>query len=126
MDVTIFDEHPGREAEAFATRRFERPRITVRELIAARVELEIESNDDRGMFAGAGSDPLADRLNGPAEPHDGVGGADRLIAEAETAFARGRYFILTADRQLRTLDEEIDLAATSEVTFLLLMPLRGG
>ena len=50
----------------------------------------------------------------------------KQAAAAERAFQDGRYFVLLNDRQAENLDETIDLARTTEVTFLLLTPLKGG
>lgn len=119
------DEQPGKALSAVGPVRFDRPKITVRDLIAARVALEIESATDRCVFAGVGSDALAERLNRPPQDVRNTR-LKRTIADAETAFARGHYFLLAGDRQLESLDEEIDVAATSEVIFLLLVPLKGG
>ena len=45
---------------------------------------------------------------------------------AEAAFARNGFFVIVGDRQVEDLDEELDLAAETEVRFLRLTPLVGG
>lgn len=125
MEIAIIDEQPGKALLPVGPVRFNRPKITVRDLIAARVALEIESATDRCVFAGVGTDALAEQLNRPARDTRDTR-IERTVADAEAAFARGRYFLLAGDRQLESLDEEIEVATTSEVIFLLLMPLKGG
>lgn len=50
--------------------------------------------------------------------------ADR--ERALTAFAGNGLLVLVGDRQLLDLDEEVELTADTEVTFLRLIPLVGG
>lgn len=54
----------------------------------------------------------------------------RIDQEAAEFNAAGRAefrgLVLTADRQIESLDEEIDLAQDDELTFLKLVPLVGG
>lgn len=134
MDLLILDESMG-GADPVGTARFDAPTITARQLIRARVELHVEQmrqptnagitsstqreRDDLGgrgfggFLFGDSDEPSRRRL-------------DALIAVAEQGYAAGRYFLLLGDRQAGGLDEEIDLRATSEVTFLLITPLKGG
>lgn len=50
--------------------------------------------------------------------------ADR--ERALKAFTANGLVVLVGDRQLTELDEEVDLTADTEVTFLRLIPLVGG
>jgi len=119
---------------------FDLPRITVRELIHERVRLELERLDQLSRRNPVTVDltEVEQRLNDADRPSPITGfligdgsAADRLAAEkhkavAEKAFLAGRYFVLLDDCQAEDLDEIIDLARTTEVTFLLLTPLKGG
>lgn len=143
MDLMLLDEHLGQVRPAGQV-HFTKPRASVRELLRARIELEIERQKDEGAAALAGRAPpivpgpteialngdrgayglgsLFVRMDGP----DGRRRLDTLVAEAERGFASGRYYILLDDRQAESLDEMVDLDRTGEATFLLLTPLQGG
>lgn len=131
MALLLIDEvlgHTTRVGEV----PLEKPRLTVRELIRTRVELlreeRVESGAKSMVSAGSQERWLNDggirgfgaAIGGPAIP------PERLVAEAEAAFERGRYMVLVGDRQMLKLDEEVELAETGEVTFFLLTPLQGG
>lgn len=144
MAFILFDEHLGQVHPAGEV-RFPKATATIRDLIRARVELEVERTRD------AAGDALASKLEklivpGPVEKAlngdrgvyglgamfmcvEGEGGSarlDKLIANAEEGFSLGRYFILFDQHQAEGLDEVIDLDKTGEATFLLLTPLQGG
>jgi hypothetical protein len=132
MAFILFDEHLGQVHPAGEI-RFPRPKASVRELIRARVELEVERQRDKVVIAGPAESALNGRreaggfaslfLRGGASEGKGL---EALVAEAERGFALGRYFILLDDRQAESLDDEIDLGRTGEATFLLITPLQGG
>lgn len=138
MAFILFDEHLGYQ-HAVGEVRFNRPKATVRDLIRARVELEIENRHveleaANGGKLGLGPPNSAEAaLNGERGTH-GFGwaflrtgkGIDSLARDAEEAFLAGRYYLLLDDRQAETLEEEIDLERTGNATFLLLTPLQGG
>jgi hypothetical protein len=117
---------------------FARPKITVRELIHERVRLELEREAERRRSRDNVAIPITAeeaRLNLAERPsplaaaifEDGdAPGTAGKVRIAEQAFADGRYFVLLDDRQADDLDEVIDLAATSQATFLMLTPLKGG
>lgn len=139
MFLDITDEYSGNVAP-WGRLNFTLPRISVRELIHERVRLELERLDELGSADPATVD-LTDsekRLNDAARNSpitsfilDNESTLDRSSARkqtsiAEKAFRDGRYFVLLDDSQAESLDEMIDLARTTEVTFLLLTPLKGG
>ncbi|HEU0097433.1 MAG TPA: hypothetical protein VFQ67_01535 [Allosphingosinicella sp.] len=132
MAFILFDEHLGQVHPAGEI-RFPRTRASVRELIRARVELEVERQAGRIVAPG----PAESALNGDRGAYGfgsvflraaGRDGSDieALVDEAERGFAAGRYFILLDDRQADSLEDEIDLDRTGEATFLLITPLQGG
>lgn len=133
MAFILFDEHLG-TCHPVGELRSPSTTLTVRDLIRARVELELERA--QAQFRPEPSDPVR-RLN----RHGGLSGfgsaflnrnlgpeeqADKLVAEAEAAFVAGRYFLLLGDRQAEALDEPLHLGTTGEATFLLITPLQGG
>lgn len=140
MALTLLDEHLG-QVMSVGSARFSSPTISIRDLIRARVELEIERVRDgtNAAWAPVIPGPVEKQLNGECgvfgpgslflqRDADGRPSADCSvqIALAEESFVSGRYFILLDDRQADDLDEVIDLATTSAATFLLLTPLKGG
>lgn len=143
MDLMLLDEHLGQVRPAGQV-SFTKARASVRELIRARVELEIERQRDEGALALAGRaqrivpGPAETALNGDrgayglgalfvrTDGEDGRRRLDAMVAEAERGFASGRYYVLLDDRQAESLDEMVDLDRTGEATFLLLTPLQGG
>jgi hypothetical protein len=138
MAFILFDEHLGQFHPAGEI-SFSRPTTTIRELIRARIELEVERTRDKlGELKGlVKPGPVEVALNGDRGAYgfaslflDPANGGrldvDKLAHEAEEAFLKGRYFLLLNDRQAESLDEVIDLAHTGEATFLLITPLQGG
>ena len=144
MAFILFDEHLGQVHPAGEV-RFTKATATIRDLIRARVELEVERARDQTGFALASQKSslvvpgeVETALNGDRGAY-GLGAMfmrvgddtgrhrlDKLIANAEEGFALGRYFILFDQHQAEGLDEVIDLDKTGEATFLLLTPLQGG
>jgi hypothetical protein len=144
MAFILFDEHLG-QTHSVGEVRFAKPRTSVRDLIRARIELELERYKDqtaaaldgrRGSVGLAGDADAA--IDGDRRKY-GFGAQflrvdsdrrhqqlEQLVAQAEEGFLRGRYYVLFDDRQAESLDEAIDLDRTAQATFLLLTPLQGG
>lgn len=144
MAFILFDEHLGQVHPAGEV-RFPKATATIRDLIRARVELEIERSRDQSQLALESQrsklivpGEVETALNGDrgayglgalfmrAAADEGRHNLDRLVADAEEGFSLGRYFILFDRHQAEGLDEVIDLERTGEATFLLLTPLQGG
>ncbi|TNY36568.1 hypothetical protein [Thermomonospora catenispora] len=120
-DVVLRDETAaGRPAGAL--RLSDLPeRMTLRELIRLRVREEVARCDADPSRDPAG--PAGARRTGRAGPAvDWVERADR----AERAFAANGFFVFSADRRLEDLDEEPDLTAGLELTFVKVVPPAGG
>lgn len=105
-------------------------RLSAGELIRRRVFQEVaefNARTEHEVFQGLVQPEDTERvLNGYAlrEPR-------RIDPETQTelalrAFAGNGFLVLVGDRQITALDEEIDLALGTEVTFLKLVPLVGG
>lgn len=116
-------------------------RVSPREIIRQRVFAEVAEVNERRMahvrqnrrtrslLIDVEEDSPEARLN-PAIKS--LRGAARLLdAEAEfakalQAFARNRFIMLFDDRQVEGLEDDLTVMPGSEVTFLHLMPLKGG
>ena len=138
MDAVIYDEMPGVARTEVLRLDLKTPTITAEALIRARVELEWErlQPDAQDYDAAMGKARSADCLVTPGRvapdrktPLQGVHDrpdAEPMVAAALDGFRRGGFFLFAGDRQIETLEEEIDLAATLDVVFLRLVPLQGG
>lgn len=100
--------------------------LSVAEVIRGRVTAE--------LARGAGAmnlrplvEPSADErlLNGPRRGREAPD-LEREVARALSAFRAGRYVVLVDGRQVESADELVTLTPDSEVTFVRLVPLRGG
>ncbi|WP_369036786.1 MULTISPECIES: hypothetical protein [Streptomyces] len=127
--VTFVDETTsGARAEGWGLEIAEE-RLALRELIRRRVFQEVAEYNARTpeVFQGLVQPAHAERvLNGYA-----LRTPRRMDPEAQTelalgAFAGNGFLVLVGERQVTDLDEEIELALGTEVTFLKLVPLVGG
>ena len=118
--VTFVDETTsGTRHEAWELAVAEE-RLALREVIRRRVFQEVaEHNAGQGTAAFAG-------LVRPEDPASRRVDAERQFEQAVRAFGRNGFLVLVGDRQMEELDEEIELALGTEVTFLKLVPLVGG
>ncbi|MEU6312949.1 hypothetical protein [Streptomyces sp. NPDC047014] len=104
-------------------------RLALRELIRRRVFQEVAEFHARrpevfrGLVRPEGAEAV---LNGWALRGPRSVDPEKQTALALRAFARNGFLVLVGDRQITGLDEEIDLRADTEVTFLTLVPLVGG
>src|SRR5262245_41155215 len=120
--ITLYDETATGERGEPIRLRLVSERITARELVERRVRDEVARyNTAPGkVFRGLMSAPEdAIRRREPMDP-------DAECARARAAFERNQFFLLTGDRQVESLDEEILLTPGLEVRFVRLVPLVGG
>lgn len=155
MQIAIFDELPGRPRDPVMALTLDRPMINLRALIRARIALELEQlaevaadpkgaeerlrmirqrflvvpdgverqlNGERGVYGPGSRSFHEDRGAGEAAPAD----AEKMAELAFAGFASGGFFVLTGERQLLDLDEELTLSETGDITFLKITPLQGG
>jgi hypothetical protein len=104
-------------------------RITVRELIRARVYREVRDyNLDRPeYFHGLVQPSDAERsLNGFKMRMRRSIDPERQFELAKKAFYSNGFILLVDDRQVDELEEEIEIRPDTTVTFLKLVPLVGG
>ena len=127
FNVTVRDESLPRTEIVEALLKLTSFRLTAQELISERVQAECDERllSDAGVFS---------RLVQPGPEEAALNGTkrsvfanpERQITIALTAFQNNGFVLLVDDRQVETLDEEIELNASSVVTFLKLTPLVGG
>jgi hypothetical protein len=127
--VTFVDETAaGARADGWSMDVAEE-RLTLRELIRRRVWHEvtafnaIHSDVFTGLVGPRGAEQTS---NGHRLTTDRPIDAEEQFARAIKAFGHNGFVVLIGDRQVLDLDEEIDLPAGTEVTFLKLVPLVGG
>jgi hypothetical protein len=127
ISLTVRDETTAGVALRELDLQLEAERVTVAELIRARVHQEVRAHN---------ADPARGRFEGlirPTETERALNRRTRRIVDAEAqtavalrAVARGQVLLLVDDRQVEALDHVIELRPGSTVTFLRLVPLAGG
>ena len=129
MNVMFYDETPGLRREEGFRLETGGHTITAAALIRTRVELEAErlvaDAQDRKQAA---LQPMGRCLVGRVRSGVGAGtpNVEAMVATALEAFRQGGFFLFANDRQIESLDEEIALGDTVDVTFLRLVALQGG
>jgi len=124
---TTFD--PGGDEERGFTLDVVDERITVRELIRARVYREVRDYnlDQPEYFHGLVQPSDAERsLNGFKMRSRRKIDPERQFELAKRAFYSNGFILLVDDRQVDELEDEIQIRPDTTVTFLKLVPLVGG
>jgi hypothetical protein len=127
--VTITDQTTSGETTNELTLDFLDERVTVRELIRARVYQEVAEYNARRpeTFRGLVQPTDAERvLNGYRLKQPRKVDWEAQYDRALRAFTGNGFLLLVDDRQLRDLDEVVELRHSTRVTFLKLVPLVGG
>ena len=104
-------------------------RMTVRELIRARIYQEVQdyNREQPEYFRGLVEPTQAERvLNGYKLKAKRKIDWEEQFKRATEAFERNGFFILVGDRQAETLDEAFEVRVDTEVSFVKLLPLVGG
>lgn len=103
--------------------------VTVKEIIEARVWKEVNdyNNSLPEYFNGLVQPTNAEKtLNGyrlkERKPID----AEKQVYIALDAFIKNGYFILVNNKQVESLDQQVQLSSTSAIRFVKLTPLVGG
>ena len=132
VTLQIQDETTAGERLAALALQLTSERVTVRELIRARVHQEVrafntQANLGGGRFFGLVQPSDAEReLNGYRMREPRRIDPERQTEVALSAFERGHVLLLVDDRQVEDLDDELVLRPRTAVTFLKLVPLVGG
>ena len=142
--LRIRDEHfgtPASQDPAPFELRLVSERVSPREIIRQRVFAEVaEVNERRLDHLQKGrrtrsllidvDDASPEALLNPAAkaPRRSAAllDAEKELTKALTAFARNRFIMLFDDRQVEGLEDELTVMPDSEVTFVHLVPLKGG
>ena len=130
VTLTVRDETTSGEVLKALELQLIAERLTVRDLIAARVHQEVAEHNARAVLT---------PFRGLVQPRDEETLLNRTrerkprrvdpAAQTEVAlgaFERGHVLLLVDDRQVDELDHEVVLTAGSTVSFLKLVPLVGG
>lgn len=127
--LTIHDETAtGQKTNTF-TLDWLTERMTVREVIRARIYQEVQDYNRREpeFFRGLVEPSDAERmLNGFKLKVKRKIDWHKQYDRALEAFERNGFFVLVGDRQVDSLDEEFDVKVDTEVSFIKLVPLVGG
>jgi len=127
--LTIHDETTsGKKTNTF-TLDCLTERMTVRELIRARIYQEVQDYNQKqpDYFRGLVEPVDAERvLNGYKLKAKREIDWEEQFRRALEAFQRNGFFILVGGKQAETLDEEFEVRVDTEVSFVRLMPLVGG
>jgi hypothetical protein len=109
--------------------QFEKSRVTLKDIISSRVEMEVQKYNEK-------STEYFNGLVQPTEAEETLNGyrmRKRKTIDAETqtyialkAFKSNGYFVFVDDRQIESLDEEVEIAPHTKVCFVKMVPLVGG
>ncbi len=127
--VTICDETPGGFRSTPFRLELVSERITVRELIRRRVQVEVEAYNRATpeYFQGLVQPTDAERvLNGYRLRSRRQLDWKEQFDKAIEGFASNGFFMVLDDRQLELLDEELVIGPSTEVRFIKLVQLVGG
>ena len=127
--LTIHDETSSGEKTHSFTLECLTERMTVRELLRARIYQEVQDYNTREpeYFRGLVEPTQAERtLNGYRLRERRKLDWQEQFQRATEAFERNGFFVLVGDRQAATLDEEFEVKVDTEVSFVKLVPLVGG
>jgi hypothetical protein len=127
--ITIHDEtSSGQKTHSF-TLECLTERMTVRELLRARIYQEVQDYNTREpeYFRGLVEPTQAERtLNGYRLRERRKLDWQEQFQRAIEAFERNGFFVLVGDQQAERLDDEFEVKVDTEVSFVKLVPLIGG
>jgi len=127
--LTIHDETTSGQKTNTFTLDCLTERMTVRELIRARIYPEVQDYNQKEpeYFRGLVEPTNAERvLNGYKLKTKRKIDWEEQFKRAVEAFERNGFFVLVGNKQAETLDQEFNVKVDTEVSFVRLMPLVGG
>jgi hypothetical protein len=127
--LTIHDETSSGQKTNTFTLDCLTERMTVRELIRARIYQEVRDYNQKEpeYFRGLVEPTDAERvLNGYKLKAKRKIDWQEQFNRALEAFGRNGFFVLVGDKQAESLDQEFDVKVETEVSFVKLVPLVGG
>lgn len=129
MTIELWDETlPGTRASA-GTLRLAAESMTVRDLLKARIQQEVERYNLSlpGTFRGFVQPEETERiLNGYQMRVNRPLDWEAQFRHACRSFQENGFLVLVDDRQVTDLDTPVDLRPDSSVSFVKLVPLVGG
>jgi len=127
--IVCDEELTGKKLNEFSL-EFLTEQITVRELIRSRVYQEVKDHNaatDRGEFRGlVRPSEVEQTLNKSGQQQRRTIDWHKQYEKAIEAFEKRQILILVNDRQVESLDDEIELRTDTSVSFLRLTLLVGG
>ncbi|MBZ6473932.1 hypothetical protein [Streptomyces griseocarneus] len=127
--VRLVDETTSGERRDAWALEWAEERLTLREVIRRRVFEEVAVLNEARVEGGHGLVRPTETerlLNGPDQREARRMLPQKCYERALADFGRNGFLVLVGDRQIWDLDEEVDLTAGAEITFLKLVPLVGG
>lgn len=127
--ITIHDETTSGQKTNTFTIECLTERMTVRELIRARIYQEVQDYNlkEPEYFRGLVQPTEAERvLNGYRLRAKRKIDWQEQYERALEAFERNGFFVLVGAKQAERLDQEFDVKVDSEISFVKLVPLVGG
>ena len=127
--LTIHDETTSGQKTNSFTLDCLTERMTVRELLRARIYQEVQDYNlkEPQCFRGLVEPTDAERvLNGYKLKTKRKIDWQEQFNRAVTAFDRNGFFVLVGDKQVESLDQEFNVKVDTEVSFVKLVPLVGG
>jgi hypothetical protein len=127
--LTIHDETASGQKVNTFTLECLTERMTVRELIRARIYQEVRDYNQaqpeyfRGLVQPTEAEQVLNGYKlGPRREIDW----EQQFQRALEAFGRNGFFVLVGDKQAESLDQEFEVKVDTEVSFVKLVPLVGG
>lgn len=127
--ITIKDETSGGEILNEISVSLKSSTVTVREIIEARVEHEVNLYNQKlpEYFQGLVQPTNAEKtLNGYKMRERKKIDPEKQVYIALDAFQKNGYFVLVDDRQAESLEQEVIIKPQTVVSFVKLTPLVGG
>jgi len=127
--LTIHDETASGQKTNSFTLDCLTERMSVRELIRARIYQEVQDYNLREpeFFRGLVEPSEAEKtLNGYKLRQKRKLDWERQYQKALEAFSRNGFFVLVGDKQAESLEQEFDVKVDTEVSFVKLVQLVGG
>lgn len=127
--LTIHDETASGQKTNTFTLDCLTERMTVREVIRARIYQEVQDYNQKQpeYFRGLVQPTEAERvLNGYKLRARRTIDWQKQYQRALEAFERNGFFLLIGDKQAESLDQEFEVKVDTEVSFVKLVPLVGG
>lgn len=127
--LTIHDETAAGQKTNTFTLDCLTERMTVRDLIRARIYQEVQDYNQKApeYFRGLVEPTEAERvLNGYKLKAKRKIDWQEQYQKALEAFQRNGFFVLVGEKQAESLDQEFEVKVDTEVSFVKLVPLVGG